>query len=79
MSKPNRHVLPGFSLSLGYTLLYLSLLVIVPLAACFGKAFSLSAAQFWAAVWTPRTIGRLSLHVQRVACCPRSPASCWAW
>lgn len=56
MSKTNRHVLPGFSLSLGYTLLYLSLLTMVPLVACFTKAFSLSFDQFWAAVWTPRTI-----------------------
>jgi sulfate/thiosulfate transport system permease protein len=56
MSRSNRHVLPGFSLSLGYTLVYLSLLVFVPLAACFGKAFSLTLDQFWAAVWTPRTI-----------------------
>jgi len=56
MSKTNRHVLPGFSLSLGYTLLYLSLLTMVPLVACFTKAFSLSFDQFVAAVWTPRTI-----------------------
>jgi sulfate transport system permease protein len=56
MSRTNRKVLPGFSLSLGYTLMYLGLLAIVPLAACFGKAFSLTFDQFWAAVWTPRTI-----------------------
>jgi sulfate transport system permease protein len=56
MSQSNRHVLPGFSLSLGYTLLYLGLLTIIPLAACFGKVFSLTFDQFWAAVWTPRTI-----------------------
>lgn len=56
MSKTNRHVLPGFSLSLGYTLLYLSFLVLIPLAACFTKAFSLSFDKFWAAVWTPRAL-----------------------
>jgi sulfate/thiosulfate transport system permease protein len=56
MSRSNRHVLPGFSLSLGYTLLYLSLLTFVPLAACFSKAFSLTWSQFVAAVWTGRTI-----------------------
>jgi sulfate transport system permease protein len=60
MSRTNRHVLPGFSLSLGYALLYLSLLALVPLAACFGKTFSLSFAQFWSAVWTPRTIAAYS-------------------
>lgn len=51
----NRRVLPGFRVSLGYTLLYLSLLVLIPLAALFLKAGSLSPDQFWAAVWTPRT------------------------
>jgi sulfate transport system permease protein len=35
---------------------YLGLLVIVPLAACLAKTFSLSLDEFWAAVWTPRTI-----------------------
>ncbi len=50
----NRRVLPGFRLSLGYTLLYLSLIVLIPLAALCIKAGSLNAEQFWAAVWTPR-------------------------
>lgn len=56
MFRSHRHVLPGFSLSLGYTLLYLGLLAVVPLAACFGKTFSLTWQQFVDAVWTPRTI-----------------------
>jgi sulfate transport system permease protein len=50
----DRRVLPGFSLTLGYTLTYLGLLVIVPIAACFTKAFSLTFDQFWGAVWTDR-------------------------
>jgi sulfate transport system permease protein len=49
-----RRVLPGFSLSLGYTVFYLSLLVLIPLAACFLKASTLSFAEFWAVVWTER-------------------------
>ncbi len=61
MSRLNRHVLPGFSLSLGYTLLYLSLLTFIPLAACFAKAFSLSPEQFWAAAWTPRAVAAYRL------------------
>ncbi len=51
----NRRVLPGFHLSLGYTLFYLSLLVLIPLTACFLKAGSLSLFDFWTTVWTPRT------------------------
>jgi sulfate transport system permease protein len=55
MPSVNRRVLPGFSLSLGYTVFYLSVLVLLPIAACFLKAGSLSFEQFWAAVWTERT------------------------
>jgi sulfate/thiosulfate transport system permease protein len=50
----NRRVLPGFSLSLGYSVCYLGLLVLVPLAACFLKASSLSPTRFWEAVWNER-------------------------
>lgn len=57
----NRRVLPGFRLSLGYTGLYLSVLVLIPLAACFLKAASLSVDQFWATVWTARTRAAYSL------------------
>ena len=55
MATLNRRALPGFSLSLGYTVCYLSLLVLVPLAACFLKAASLSPARFWETVWSERT------------------------
>ena len=55
MAGVNRKVLPGFSLSLGYTLFYLTVLVMVPILACFSKAASLSLDQFRAAVWTERT------------------------
>jgi len=54
MASVNRKVLPGFSLTLGYTVCYLSLLVLLPIAACFVRAASLSWAQFWGAVWTER-------------------------
>ena len=50
----DRRILPGFSLSLGYTVFYLSLLVLIPLAALLLKASSLSASQFADAVWTER-------------------------
>jgi sulfate transport system permease protein len=54
MSAVGRRVLPGFSLSLGYTVAYLSLLVLIPLAACFVKAGELRWGEFVGAVWTPR-------------------------
>lgn len=49
-----RRVLPGFGLSLGFTLAYLTVLVAVPLAACLIKVSSLSGSQFVSAVWTER-------------------------
>src|SRR6187399_345583 len=54
MASVNRKVLPGFSLTLGYTIFYLSLLVLLPIAACFVRAASLSWGEFWGAVWTER-------------------------
>lgn len=54
MAGVNRRVLPGFSLSLGYSVFYLSALVLVPLGACFLKAASLSLSEFWATAWTER-------------------------
>ena len=56
MIDTNRRVLPGFSLSLGYTLFYVGVLVLVPVAAGALRASALTAAELWAAV-SPR--GRL--------------------
>jgi sulfate transport system permease protein len=57
------NVLPGFRLSLGYTMTYLSLLVFLPLAACLAKAGSLPLDGFLAAVWTPRAQAAYGLTV----------------
>src|SRR5262249_46261931 len=54
MASVSRRALPGFAPSLSYTLIYLTVLVLIPLGACFLKACSLSLEQFWAAVWTER-------------------------
>ena len=37
MSTLNHRILPGFRLSLSYALTYLTILVLIPLAACFAK------------------------------------------
>jgi len=42
-----RRVIPGFGLSLGYTVIYLSLLVLIPLGVLLLKTTSLSFEQFW--------------------------------
>jgi sulfate transport system permease protein len=54
MASVNRRVLPGFSLTLGYTVFYLSVLVLIPITACFLKAGSLSLREFTHAVWSER-------------------------
>jgi sulfate transport system permease protein len=54
-------VLPGFGLALGYTLLYLSLIVLIPLSAAFFKSASLGWAPFWATVSAPRVLASLRL------------------
>jgi sulfate transport system permease protein len=53
--------LPGFNLTLGYTLLYLSLIVLIPLSALVFKTFTLSWEQFWAAVSSPRVLASYRL------------------
>ncbi len=53
--------LPGLSLSLGYSVTYLSLIVLIPLSACFIKAGSLSPTEFWTIVWSERTRAAYSL------------------
>ena len=49
-----RRVLPGFGLSLGYTVTCLSLLVLIPLAACILRATNLTLEEFVGAAWSPR-------------------------
>ena len=57
-----RHsVLPGFDLALGFTLLYLSLIVLLPLSAAFLKSFTLTWGAFWDAVGAPRVLASYRL------------------
>jgi sulfate transport system permease protein len=54
-------VLPGFNLSLGFTLLYLSLIVLIPLCAVFFNTFTLSWEAFVSAVTSPRVVASYKL------------------
>jgi sulfate transport system permease protein len=54
-------VLPGFDLALGFALLYLSLIVLIPLSATFLKTFTLTWPQFVDAVSTPRVLASYRL------------------
>ena len=56
-----KRVLPGFHLTLGYTLLYLCLIVLIPLSALVFKTFTMSWEQFWVAVTAPRVLASYRL------------------
>jgi sulfate/thiosulfate transport system permease protein len=58
--KPRR-VLPGFGLSLGTTLVYLSLMVLIPLSAVFLKTATLGWEHFWQVVTAPRVVASYQL------------------
>ena len=53
--------IPGFGLALGYTLLYLGLIVLIPLAALLLKAGSLGFSGIWAIATEPRVLAALRL------------------
>jgi sulfate transport system permease protein len=59
--RKDRSVLPGFGLTLGLTVAYLSLLVLIPLAALFAKTASLSLAELLAAIASPRALAAYRL------------------
>src|SRR5579859_1953249 len=56
-----QRVLPGFGLTLGYTMVYLSLLVLIPLSAVFIRSLGLGWGHFWDVVTAPRVIASLRL------------------
>jgi len=59
--RPTRRVLPGFKVTLGFTLFYLSVIVLIPLSALVFKTFTLTWDQFVAAVSSPRVVASYQL------------------
>lgn len=59
-NKPN-NVIPGFGLSLGYTMLYISILVILPLAMIFFNTSKMGLERFWETVLDPRVVASYKL------------------
>jgi sulfate transport system permease protein len=62
-------VLPGFGLSLGFTIFYLALVVLIPLSAVFLKTFTMTWPAFWSAISSERVVAsyRLSFGAAAVA------------
>ena len=67
MTGVSRRALPGFRLGLGYAVVYLSAVVLIPLAACALKALSLSPAEFVAAAWSDRAQAAYALSIRTAA------------
>lgn len=59
--RTEKSVLPGYRLTLGYTLFYLGLLILIPLAATFAKTFTMTWPAFWEAVSSPRVVASYKL------------------
>jgi sulfate transport system permease protein len=57
----SRRILPGFGLTLGVTVAWLGLIVLIPLAALVAKSTSLSWEQFWGTVTSERTLAAFGL------------------
>lgn len=57
----HRSVLPGFGLTMGFTLLYLCLIVLIPLSALFLKTATIDARHFWQTVTDPRVLASYRL------------------
>jgi sulfate transport system permease protein len=60
-ARRRRVVLPGFGLSLGFTIVYLSLIVLIPLSAAFIKTAALTWPAFWNIVTAPRVLASYRL------------------
>ena len=54
-------MLPGFGISLGYTLVYLSLIVLIPLSAVLIKTSELDLSEFWRVITAPRAVASYKL------------------
>ena len=62
MSRSSAHrVLPGFGLSLGFTIAYLSIIVLIPMIAVFAKAATFTWPEFLSAVTSPRVVASYKL------------------
>lgn len=56
-----RSIIPGFGLTLGFTLLYLSLIVLIPLSAAFFETAKIGWHEFWRVVIAPRALAAYGL------------------
>jgi sulfate/thiosulfate transport system permease protein len=63
MIRTTRRVLPGFGLTMGYTLAYLGLVALIPLSTILLKTAGMGYARFWHVVLSPRVIAAFELSI----------------
>jgi sulfate transport system permease protein len=56
-----KSIFPGFGLTLGFTIAYLSLIVLIPLAATFAESFKIGWHDFWRVVMSSRALAAYGL------------------
>ncbi|ADB15297.1 sulfate ABC transporter, inner membrane subunit CysT [Pirellula staleyi DSM 6068] len=60
---PKRSVIPGFRLTMAYTLVYLSLIVLIPLAALMLRSFTSSWTEVWQKISEPRVVASYKVTI----------------
>jgi sulfate/thiosulfate transport system permease protein len=63
IKRKQHRVLPGFGLSMGYTLIYLSLIILIPIAVLFLKASTINFTEFWETVTEDRVVSSYTLTI----------------
>src|ERR1700720_2902818 len=63
MIRTTRRVMPGFGLTMGYTLAYLGLVALIPLSTILLKTAGMGTARFWHAGLSPRVIAAFELSI----------------
>ncbi len=63
MKARSRNVIPGFGLTMGYTIVYLSLIALIPLSTIFLKTAGMGWHRFWTVIVSPRVVAAYELSI----------------
>lgn len=63
MTRKRNSVLPGFGISLGFTMFYISFLVILPLSTIFINSLTVEWSKIWGTISEPRVIASYQLSI----------------
>ena len=61
--KPRRSVIPGFGLTMGYTIAYLGLIALIPLSTIFLKTSGMRWHAFWSVIGSARVMAAYRLSI----------------